>query len=136
MYEHEVQISRSILPAHAAVEASGPTAEAAAHLRARDRTVINVAAAVIGTIARMRISAGAVPTTGIRVRPVETMTVIPRSGSDEDTPDEPRGTVVPVGCACIGIITIVAVRTDGCGTDISGANRYPNRNSRMRRNDG
>lgn len=79
--------------------ANGSTAEAA-----------RVAAAITPVAATI---ANSVAITSVTVAAAEAPSAAePRAGADEDSTNKPVRTVVPVGRAGIGIVRIVAVRTD------------------------
>ena len=124
----------------AAVESASSTAEAATNLTACDRTAISISVVIVA-IARMRERARTIPSTRIKVRAIETgsvIAVVPGAGANKDATHEPRRTVITVRSACIGIIPIVAIRTYRGSPDItrSNSNSNPNRNPRVSRNHG
>ena len=68
------------------------------------------------------------------VKTITTVSVVavePRSSSDENAACEPLRAVVAVGRACIRVVSIVAVGTDGCRADdvCRAANAYADYNS-------
>jgi hypothetical protein len=53
-----------------------------------------------------------------------TVTVVPGTGADEDTPIEPVGSVVAVGGAIVGCVGEIAIGADGWNSDIDGNLRW------------
>ena len=126
------------MPATVESTSSSTTAETTTDLPACNRTAISVSVVIVA-IARMREWARAIPSTCIKVRAIETgsiVAVIPRAGANKDTTHEPRRTVITVRRACIGIIPIVAIRTYRRRANITRSNSNSNRNPRVSRNHG
>jgi len=126
----------------AAVDATCATPEGATHRPVRD-AMVSVSAAAVGSIGRTPVESSAitsrtVPATGIqrgsRIEAGSIIAVVPRTGTDKDATEEPLRTIVAVGRAGIRIITIVAIRTNRRGTNISGAYCNPKGNPCVSRN--
>lgn len=130
------------LPMTTAVESTCPTAEAATHRPVRDAAMVSVSAAAVGWIARTpvepsTVTSRTVPPTSIQAGSIEAgsiIAVVPRTGTDKDTTHEPLRTIVAIGCASVGIIAVIAIRTYRRRTHISRAYRDPKGNPCMSRN--
>lgn len=92
-----------------------------AHRPTRVPTSADKAATAIVSASAVIAAAPVVAGTPTTASPIS---VIPRSGTDEDSPSEPVRSVIAVGCASIRIIIVVAVVTDRRSADVSRAKPY------------